>query len=106
MCIDLPLGVCCTLYTRLYCVFTTESSLGALPDGAALAGLKLPAFTKSNAIPPATNESSNTADDKSVTEQGTTKKAGNADAIPFTLGEELPPVPAKLVRQNTQRRVC
>ena len=68
-----------------------SSSFGVLPGDKTLAELRLPTFGESGdptPPPPLT---------KPTSEVESGKKAGDAEASPFTLGEGLPPVPAKLV---------
>ena len=68
-----------------------SSSFGVLPGDKTLAELRLPTFGESGdptPPPPLT---------KPTSEAESGKKAGDAEASPFTLGEGLPPVPAKLV---------
>ena len=95
--------------------FSTESAeLGKLPDSGVIAALKLPTFSgvDSSASKSATAVNSGETSGSKIASpvnpvgnQATaaTKKATSGDSSPFTLGEELPPVPAKL---NTQGRVC
>ena len=75
--------------------FITESTmLGNMPDPGKIAGLKLPTFSNSEPNPSSKTATQGTPGTKVTADSG---KAGNSDATPSTLGEGLPPVPAKLV---------
>ena len=89
-------------------ISTESTGFGKLPDLGMIAALKLPAFsggdssvsksgTKVNS-----GESSGTKTTSPVNpagNQATTKEVTGGDTSPFTLGEGLPPVPAKLVNK-------
>ena len=96
----------CDGYENVALFISTESAkLGKLPDSGLIAALKLPTFSggDSNASKSATTANSgDTSGSKTASpanpagNQATTKKATSGDTSPFTLGEGLPPVPAKL----------
>lgn len=80
-------------------ISTESAKLGNLPDSGRIATLKLPTFSGGDPKPTATANSGDAGGSKAATpvgNQATTKKATSSDTLPFTLGEGLPPVPAKL----------